>query len=511
MKYIIVPLLSLLVIYNRAGSQTLLIKGRVRCLNQSEHSTRGAANIIVVPTFMPSGSAITATNPPGYFEFNTHTAFEKLRDKQVSIYLVSACDQCTKTVKRIFVSEDQDRAVKDTAIAYMTIKDWKLDKNCEGIELSPFRADSLLAVIVKQPELDLSRVSPATALVGTPALLNLLSTITTVVGTVSNAGTFKAEHIGSGKIEYGQFLFASALSVTANTGFNFSPSRDMSEAVFWNPSAIVNSRKKYNISLLTNVKNYGKAGGYIKVNDRISVGGGFIFMNQDEYREVVYANINNNSNKVNYDSNLFKLKEYAAYISPSFKVNNKLSVGMAVKSVWQKVTIANTLQINFDDNGNVSNIFKDSTITRQKLDADISVTYKINNSLQAGLSVMNIAGAQLYGAAFVPDQQNIPMSDLRSLGAGICYKWKRLNAGIDAVFTKNGFYDAAVGLNYVPFNNALLSAGVAIKQLSYSFAFKMKYFRVAYISDNDRIVNEKRKGRSGILNGRIYGGFVIEL
>lgn len=511
MKYIILHVLLFVVVNQTAIGQTLVIKGRVRCLNQSANSTKGAENIVVVPTFMPSKSTVTGSTPPGYFEFNTNTAFSRLQDKQVSIYLVSGCNQCAQVVKRLFVSEDQDKESKDPAKSYMTIKDWKLEKNCNGIELSPRQADSILAVIAKQPEQDLAKISPATALVGTPALLNLLTTITTVVGTVSNAGTFAAESLGPGKIKYGQFLFGSALTHTANTGFNFSPARDISEAVFWNPSAIANSRKKYNISLLTNVKNYGKIGGFAKINDRFAIGAGFIFTTQDEYRNVVYANVDNNDNKVNFDSSLFKLKEYAAYISPSFKINSRLSVGIGIKSIWQQTTVANSLKIEFDDDGNTLNTFRDSTITRQKLDADISATYKISNALQVGVNVMNLAGSELYGTAFVPGQQNIPMSNLRSLGVGICYKWQRLNVGADAVFTKDGFYDAAIGVNYVPFNNALLSAGVAVKQLSYSFAFKMKFFRIAYISDNDWMINERRKGKSGILNGRIYGGFVIDL
>jgi hypothetical protein len=79
------------------------------------------------------------------------------------------------------------------------------------------------------------------------------------------------------------------------------------------------------------------------------------------------------------------------------------------------------------------------------------------------------------------------------------------------LFTQDDFYDASIGLSYVPFNNAQLSAGVALKQLSYSFAFRMKHFRIAYINDNDWMVNEKRKGKSGILNGGIYGGFIFDL
>ena len=120
---------------------------------------------------------------------------------------------------------------------------------------------------------------------------------------------------------------------------------------------------------------------------------------------------------------------------------------------------------------------------------------------------MNLAGTKLYADAFVPEQKSISFQNQRSFGLGLCYKWQRFNFGADLLFTEDDFYDAAFGVNYVPFNDALISAGIAVKQLSYSLAFRLKHFRLAYIDDNDWMVNEKRKGKSGILNGRLYGGF----
>ncbi len=66
-------------------AQHLIIKGRIRCINQAPSSTRGAENIVVVPAFKPSLSSITGTQPPGYFEFNTGMPLAKLQDKQVSV------------------------------------------------------------------------------------------------------------------------------------------------------------------------------------------------------------------------------------------------------------------------------------------------------------------------------------------------------------------------------------------------------------------------------------------
>jgi len=47
--------------------------------------------------------------------------------------------------------------------------------------------------------------------------------------------------------------------------------------------------------------------------------------------------------------------------------------------------------------------------------------------------------------------------------------------------------------------------------LSYSVSFRMKYFRIAYINDNDLMVNETKKGKANILDGKIYGGFIFDL
>ncbi len=508
-KAILIPAL-LLIVYDAAFSQTLVIKGRVRCLNQSANSTKGAENVVVVPSFVPSKSTVTGSTPPGYFECNTGVPFSTLQDKQVSMYIVSGCDQCSESVKRVFISEDRNTNNKDKTKSFVTIKDWKFNSNCNEVELPAFRADSALTAIVQQPEQSLGQISGATALVGAPALLNLLTTLTPIIGAVSNAGIFQAISLGTGKIKYGEFLFTSPLILTANTGFNFSPARDMSEAVFWNPSTIVKSSKPYNISLLTNVKNNAKLGGYFRISDRFSLGAGFIYTQQDEYREATYEKISNPANQVIIDSFLTKLKEYSAYVSPSFKVNEKLSVGLSVKSTWQDLRIPNILRITVDDDGNTANIYTDSTINKQKWDVDFSLSYKISPAIQIGINAMNLAGTELYADAFAAAQTSYSFRNQRALGAGICYKWQRFNFGVDAIFTEDGLYDAAIGVNYVPFNNALLSAGLAVKQLSYSFAFRIKNFRIAYINDNDLMINEQRQGKVNILNGALYGGFVFD-
>jgi hypothetical protein len=128
---------------------------------------------------------------------------------------------------------------------------------------------------------------------------------------------------------------------------------------------------------------------------------------------------------------------------------------------------------------------------------------------------MNLAGTELYSDAFIPSDSYAAdatnMQNMRSMGLGLTYKLQRVNIGVDALFNGDEFFDASVGINLVPFNNGLLSAGYALKQQSYSFAFRMKNFRIGYVNDNGWLVNERRSGKASILNGKIYGGFIFDL
>lgn len=489
-------------------TQTLLIKGRVRCINENVNSTKGAENVIIVPTFLPAKSTITASQPPGYFEINTGLPFDQLQDKQVHLYIVSKCAQCKDIAKRVFISADQDRQNTDTKRKYVTVKDWRFNANCKDAELPAFRADSMLSVIIKQPAENLQNIAAATALVGSPPLLNLLTTLT-VAATPIPVGIFKADSLLPGKISYGSFLAISALHLTSNTGFNFSPSRNLSEAMFWNPSAIANSIQANNISLFTNFRNYMKVGGYTRLGSNLFLAAGLIYTKQYESRRVFFPN----TPTPGPVEHIQTLDEYAVFISPVLKVNNKMNVALTLKTISQHFNIPDILDNTFDANGKKKNLFVDSTVKRQKFDADLSYTFKINSSLQLGISWMNIAGTTLYGDAFTKKQQyyKLKYRQQRSLGAGLCYKRQRWNVGTDVLFTSEGYYDATVGVNYVPFNHALLSAGFSVKQLSYSVAFKMKYFRVAYVNDNGLTTYEKRAGKISLFNGNLYTGFAIDL
>jgi hypothetical protein len=471
---------------------------------QNPNTTKGAENVVVFPNFNPQKATRTATRPSGYFEINTGVPLSTLEDKMVTMYAISQCKDCEEMTRDVFITEDKDRQNKTDQNTYCTIKDWLLNTNCKKAEMKPHSTDSILRLAVKQSPQDLGKVSGATALVGSPTLLNFLTSVASVAAPTS-IGSFRILNVQKGKISYGQFLLASPLLNSANTGFNFAPSRDMSESVFWNPSAMAFSRKPVNISLLTNIKNNVKLSGFCRIANKLILGGGVIFTKQDEFRQTIFYRENNLKDSLTIDSTIMNLKEYAGFASLAYKINTNLSLGFTLKSIWQDFNTPNDLFV-FEK----IVTFTDEQNKKQNFDFDISATYKISNVLQLGINIMNLAGTQFFGDAFVPSEPEKPIQKQRSLGLGILYKNQRFNFGADLLIAEQGLYDAAFGINYVPFNNALLSAGIAVKQLSYSLAFRIKHFRIAYINDNNFLINEKNKGKSAIFNGYIYGGFVFD-
>ena len=511
MKKIILFITLFTALLSTAMAQEVIIKGTLRCLNNGvATSTKGAVNIVIIPSFNPKAAVATTTTPEGFFQINTGWSAKDLRDKDVSLYIITKCTSCKK-IQRIFISEDLDKRNTDPTKMYVTVKGWKILENCQNAELPDILSEQLLDSAHHLPPEDVSGKATGSAALSPVSFLNLFEKLVTAVATV-NSGLYKAITIYPGKIKYGIFLHSSPMTNTDNTGFNFAPSRNLSEAVFWNASAIANAGKPNNISLLANFKNNIKLSGYQQITKRLYIGLGGIYTRQDELRRVGFDNVNNPG----VDDTLSakhtdKLQEFAAFLAPVYKVNNKMSVGVTVKSIWQQFNNPYLIALEQDFNSNIPyNFFRDDTVKLQHFDVDASFSYKINNSLQAGVSVMNIAGTKLYADQFIRDSANQTYENQRDYGVGLCYKRGRLNVGVDALFTDKEFYDATIGVNYVPFNNGLIAAGYAFKQNSFSVSFRLKHFKIAYIYDNNLVVNDVKVAKSKVFDGKIYSGFVFD-
>lgn len=512
MKLTILLTALLVISLNTLIAQEVIIKGTLRCMNNGvASSTRGAINIIIIPSFNPKAAVATTTTPQGFFQVNTGWDAKDLRDKNVTLYIITKCSNCKK-VQRVFISEDLDKRNTDPTKMYVTVKGWKILENCQETELPDILSEQLLDSAHRLPAQDISGKAPGSPAMAPVSFINLFQKLVTAAATPANNGVFKAAVIPPGKIKYGAFLHSSPITNTDNTGFNFSPSRNRSEAVFWNASAIAFSSKPYNVSLLSNFKNNIKLSGYQQITKQLYVGLGGIYTKQDQSRDILFVRINtppDNTDTVTV-SHSEKLEEFAAFVAPVYKISNQLSIGVTIKSVWQQFNNPNIVALQTDNNNTSYNFFKDDTIKKQHFEADVSFSYRINSFLQAGVSVMNVAGTKLYADMFVPDSSNQSYVNQRAYGVGLCYKRGRLNIGADALFTDKEFYDASVGVNYVPFNNGVIGAGYAFKQQSFSVYFRLKHFRIAYINDNNLVINDVKVSKNKIFNGKIYSGFVFD-
>jgi hypothetical protein len=189
-----------------------------------------------------------------------------------------------------------------------------------------------------------------------------------------------------------------------------------------------------------------------------------------------------------------------------------LSAGATIKSIWQQFN--NPYLMAMEQSGGSDNttynFFQDDSIRKQAFDFDVSLSYKITNFLQGGISLMSIAGTKLYANEFVPDSANRSYVNQHAYGVGLCYKRGRLNVGVDVLLTDKEFYNASLGVNYVPFNNGLIAAGYTFKQQSFSVSFRLKHFKIAYINDNNLVINDLKRAKSKIFDGKIYSGFVFD-
>ncbi len=498
---------------NTATAQEVIIKGTLRCANNGvATSTKGAINIIIIPSFNPKAAVATTTNPEGFFQINTGWNAANLKDKDVTLYIITKCSTC-KTIQRVFISEDLDKRNTDPTKMYVTIKNWKLLNACDKTELPDLMSEKLLDSAHLLPAQDITGKTPGSPALAPVSFINLFQKLATAAASSAGFGLFKVVSIPAGKIKYGTFLHSSPMTNTDNTGFNFSPSRNLSEAVFWNASAIAFSSNPYNVSLLANFKNNIKLSGYQRITKQFYLGLGGIYTKQDQTRQLQLIGIgaSNGGNSVDNVEHQEKLEEFAAFLAPVYKINNRLSAAATIKSIWQQFNNPKLVSLEADGSDNTPyNFFQDDSIRKQDFDVDVSLSYKITNFLQAGVSVMNIAGTKLYADQFVADSANQSYINQRAYGVGLCYKRGRLNVGADVLLTDKEFYDASLGVNYVPFNNAVIAAGYAFKQKSFSVSFRLRHFKIAYINDNDLVINDVKVSKSKVFNGKIYSGFVFD-
>ena len=173
--------------------------------------------------------------------------------------------------------------------------------------------------------------------------------------------------------------------------------------------------------------------------------------------------------------------------------------------VYQQFDVPDSLICDVNGNGT----FESTTYRRALLDIDLSLAYKPGPNLQLGASLFNVTQRSLFADTYTPWQTTRFVRRQACIGLGATYKYQRLHAGVDLLLTAYGFYDLAFGINVVPYNQALLSAGLSVRRMSPSISFQYGHFKIAYVNDRDWVVNETSKPKVALFNGRIYSGLIF--
>src|SRR3954471_9514185 len=173
----------LLLISLKTVAQEVIIKGTLRCMNNGVvTSTRGAVNIIIIPSFNPKAAVATSTTPGGFFQVNTGWSGKDLRDKNVTLYIITKCTSCKK-IQRVFISEDLDKRNTDPTKMYVTIKGWKVLENCQNAELPDILSAQLLDSARRLPPEDINGKATGSAALAPVSFINLLEKLATIAVT----------------------------------------------------------------------------------------------------------------------------------------------------------------------------------------------------------------------------------------------------------------------------------------------------------------------------------------
>ena len=179
MKITILFITLFVSLLNGAIAQEVVIKGTLRCINNGTTSTRGAVNIIIIPSFNPKAAVATTTTPQVFFQVNTGWNTRDLKDKDVSLYIITKCSSCKK-IQRVFISEDLDKRNTDPTKMYVTVKGWKILENCKESELPDMLSEKILDSAHHLPAQSVDGKAPGSAALGPVSFINLFEKLATV-------------------------------------------------------------------------------------------------------------------------------------------------------------------------------------------------------------------------------------------------------------------------------------------------------------------------------------------
>lgn len=464
-------MILLFAFYDYSYSGDVWIEGTTTCREQGKTELeRPAKCIIVMPKNTPEAAVVTHDN--GFYAINL--PIKDVIDKKLTLSFFSMWGLIDEKTKYVWYDEIKG---KKRTFKFPTMC---LKKECELVEEEG-------KCHLTQAHLKTIRIRDEKPKKKKSRWKWWLATLIPVVGGATSSASASAElsdstgdggsgpeisvkdikNITEEKIEDGKLISYAFSGMSRNTGFLISPTRDIGDAVFFNPSAIALS----SISQLNAYSNfrYSQAGIAIPFKERFGLGLGLISLDQKDTRTAFTESNESHSSS-------FNTQELAVFLSGSKRLKENLSVGITTKYFSQDIETPEKIRITTYSSGYKTKSFITNKLEESFFDYDLSMTLNNTSSIQTGLSLMNIKGTELL-------TNDGKREKIRAVGIGASYKKKRMHLGSDVKLIENGDFDISAGINFVPFTNAKVNFGLGSAFNTFVFGAEYRFLTYTFNSN----------------------------
>jgi hypothetical protein len=458
-----------------AAGQEIWIEGTVRCADPSlPGEYRFATHTLVSPRTRPSSAVLT--NNAGYYSLALPR--RDVIDRALTLWYIG---RDSVEVARFFIG--RERVSSHGGVRLRTVNS---QVPCGYLEHDPLVAERRLDSVRVASGRRGRRWREAAGGVVAGALGAILASVSAAVETgpppsdfVTLVGLDTVDAFGrwlrsradslrptGAANPVGAFRAATLFSLTRtglseNVGFSFSPSRDIGEAVLWNPAAITLAERRYGIAR-TDYRRFLYGAMVWPMSHRVALMAGYFMLHQEK--------------------DDLATDEQVAVIGGSTWLTQNAAVGLAVKYLRQKVAVwleqpglwqVSTF-VQCDGRaiapcgsaaaGDLAYLRPDSAsgagydldhLRNGGADLDAGVIWRALPSLQVGVTVANVLGTRFH------DSDGTAVR-LRAVGLGVNYLRGRLNLGTDVKVGEDGPIEVSVGANAALLDDLVLRAGLAL-------------------------------------------------
>jgi hypothetical protein len=448
-------------------AETLWVQGTVICRESGDVGRERAAKyVIVVPERWPESAVMTFEN--GYYRIGIKC--QALVDKTLTLHYLGVSDTIG-TKSRSVWGEGIKRVGDRLVFQFPTLV---ADAECEAFErdyatvrdhLEDIRGappDTQHFVADEPPRYNQS----SHALGFTGVLLAFLGFLIEGVNTHQDAcAPYPPDPTlgptwSDGSAE--QFtLFTILAAESRNLGFNLAPTRDIGEAVFWNPSALP-GHPCTSLTGTAGFNGFYRASVAIPIGGRLGLGLGIASYNR-------FGNAPGAIDSCDLCPYCRRVGERAEFAAVAVRVYESISLGVSYKR------LVGDMSVRVSEGEKMS-------LEHRASGFDLSMTMRITPSISFGAALTNLGGN--YSGENGPAGQQSECRYLcrlrRTAGAGISYKRKHIHLGVDAHAGEGRYRDLGAGLDIRVSDHLRVNLGAGSRYATFMWGVEYRFLQYAF-------------------------------